>query len=296
MKILVTGARGQVALSLLERGAAAGIDVVAAGRPELDLTDAASVAASLQAAAPDVVVNAAAYTAVDKAEAEAALAMRVNGEGAAAVATASAAMGLPIIHLSTDYVFDGTSPHPYDEADPTAPMSAYGRSKLAGETAVAAANPRHAILRTAWVYSPFGHNFVKTMLRLGENRNEVAVVTDQHGTPTYAIDIADAILAIAGPLRTGDSGRTGIFHVTGTGEASWAEFAQEVFDLAAEHGRPRVRVRPITTADYPTAARRPANSRLSTRKLAHVYGLALPPWRHSLRACVARLLNPVCEQ
>jgi dTDP-4-dehydrorhamnose reductase len=296
MKILVTGSRGQVALSLMERGAAAGIDVVAAGRPELDLTDTTSIAASLQRASPDVVVNAAAYTAVDKAEAEPELAMRVNGEGAAAVARVSAAMGLPIIQLSTDYVFDGTSPHAYEEQDPTAPASAYGRSKLAGERAVAAENPRHAILRTAWVYSPFGHNFVKTMLRLGENRNEVAVVADQRGAPTYAIDIADAILAIAGALRTGDGARTGIFHVTGTGEATWAEFAQDIFDLATEHGRPRVRVRPITTADYPTAAKRPANSQLSTGKLAHSYGITLPPWRHSLRACIARLFHPTRDQ
>jgi dTDP-4-dehydrorhamnose reductase len=294
MKILVTGSRGQVALSLLERGAAAGIEVITAGRPELDLADVASVAAALRGTSPDVIVNAAAYTAVDKAEAEPELAMRVNGDGAAAVARASAAMGVPIIHLSTDYVFDGTSPRPYDEEDPTGPVSVYGRSKLAGEIAVAAENKRHAILRTAWVYSPFGHNFVKTMLRLGETRNEVAVVADQHGSPTYAIDIADAILAIAGPLRKG--GHTGVFHLTGSGETTWAEFAQEIFGLAAEAGRPVVNVRPITTGEYPTAAKRPANSRLATRKLAQIYGITLPPWRRSLRACAARLLHPSCEQ
>ncbi len=182
MRILVTGAHGQVVTSLLER-APLGVEVVAMGRPDLDLADPASIANAFDGEVADLVVNAAAFTAVDKAESEEALATRVNGEGAGLVAGAARALGAPIIQLSTDYVFDGAADRPYREDDPTGPIGAYGRSKLAGEEAVAAANPRHVILRTAWVYSPFGANFVKTMLRLGETRREVRVVADQFREP-----------------------------------------------------------------------------------------------------------------
>ena len=198
MRVLVTGKHGQVATALLER-ARAGAELVMLGRPEFDLTEPATLAKAIVAAQPDVVINAAAYTAVDKAESEPDLAHRVNAEAAGAVAAAAAEIGAPILQLSTDYIFDGSLGRPYRENDPTAPLGVYGASKRAGEAAVIKANPRHAILRTAWVYAPFGANFVRTMLRLGETRDVVRVVADQQGCPTNALDIADALLAVATP-------------------------------------------------------------------------------------------------
>jgi len=291
MRVAVTGSKGQVATSLIERGAHKA-EVVALGRPAFDLTDRASVIAGLEAARPDVLVNAAAYTAVDKAEAEEALATRVNGEGAGHVAEAAARLGVPLLHLSTDYVFDGALDRPYREDDRTAPAGAYGRSKLAGEKAVAERCENAVILRLAWVYSPFGGNFVRTMLRLNETRDEVGVVADQRGNPTSALDIADALIAIAARLKDDKSpALRGIFHMTGSGEGTWADFAEAVFHEAAARGRRLTRVKRIATADYPTPARRPANSRLDNEKLARVYGVRLPEWRGSVAACCARLLT-----
>jgi dTDP-4-dehydrorhamnose reductase len=295
MRLIVTGTQGQVARALQERGPAQGVEIVAIGRPELDLADPASIARALATVDGDALVNAAAYTAVDKAESEEELATRINGEGAGAVARVAAARGLPLLQISTDYVFDGSADRPYREDDATGPVGAYGRSKLAGEQMVAAAHPAAAIFRTAWVYSPFGANFVKTMLRLGETRPEISVVADQHGAPTSALDIADALIAAAKKMLAapGDAGLAGVFHLTGGGEASWADFAEEIFAEAACHGRAPVKVRRIATSDYPTPARRPANSRLSHERLAQAFGLTLPDWRISTRACVARLLQPV---
>jgi len=255
----------------------------------LDLAEPSGIAAALAAARPDVVVNAAAYTGVDKAESERDLAFAVNGAGAGAVATAARALGVPLIHISTDYVFDGSKPAAYVETDPTAPLGVYGASKLAGEQAVLAAYPGAVICRTAWVYSPFGANFVKTMLRLAETREELGVVADQIGNPTSALDIADAVLTLARRLKDDPAAETGIFHMSGSGEASWADLAEAIFGASAAHGGPTARVRRITTADYPTPAPRPANSRLDCRKLAEVHGLSLPDWRPSLAAVVARL-------
>jgi dTDP-4-dehydrorhamnose reductase len=295
VRLIVTGTQGQVVQALQERGPAQGVEIVAVGRPDLDLSDSASVARALEGVEGDAIVNAAAYTAVDKAESEEELALRVNGEGAGAVARFAAARGLPLLHLSTDYVFNGALDRPWREDDPTGPVSAYGRSKLAGEQAVLREHPNAIVLRTAWVYAPFGANFVKTMLRLGETREELSVVADQHGAPTAALDIADAVIAIA-RKRIADPANpalAGIYHMTGQGEATWAEFASAIFAEAERHGRKPVRVKPIATADYPTPARRPANSRLSNEKLARTFGVVLPDWRLSTRACVARLLqNP----
>lgn len=292
MRVAVTGREGQVARSLAEIGASRGVEILPVGRPALDLQEPEGILPALSAVNPDVIVSAAAYTAVDKAESERELAFSVNGGGAGAVARAARSLDVPVIHLSTDYVFDGGGTTPYREDDPTGPVSAYGASKLEGERLVAAATPDHAIFRTAWVYSPFGGNFVKTMLRLGESRSEVGVVADQTGCPTSAHDIADAVLSAAERLVADRSpALRGIFHLTGSGEASWADFAEHVFSVAAALGRPPVTVRRITTADYPTPARRPANSRLSGEKLASVYGIRLPEWRSSTEAVVRRLLE-----
>jgi dTDP-4-dehydrorhamnose reductase len=291
IRIAVTGSKGQVATSLLER-AEGKVEIVALGRPTFDLTDRAAIIAGLDAARPDVVVNAAAYTAVDKAETEEADALRVNRDGAAHVAEAAVRLGIPLIHLSTDYVFDGALGRPYREDDPTAPTGAYGRSKLAGEKAVAERCEDSVISRTAWVYSPFGTNFVRTMLKLNETRDEVGVVADQRGNPTSALDIADAVIAIAARLKDDASpALRGVFHMTGSGEATWADFAEAVFHEAAARGRRQTHVRRIATADYPTPARRPANSRLDNEKLARVYGVRLPEWRESVAGCCDRLLS-----
>jgi dTDP-4-dehydrorhamnose reductase len=292
MRLAVTGLHGQIVSAMIER-APRGVEIIALGRPRLDLTVREAVLATLRAARCDVIVNAAAYTAVDQAESEPEVAMRVNGEGAGYVAEIAAELRAPLVHLSTDYVFDGALDRPYREDDATAPTGAYGRSKLAGERRIAGVHPNHAILRTSWVYSPFGANFVKTMLRLGETRAEARVVADQRGNPTYALDVADALFAIAERLRADPSpALRGVFHLTGQGEATWAEFAEAIFAEAAARGRAPVSVTPIATADYPTAARRPANSRLDNAKLAATFGLALPPWRDSTKLCVARLLAP----
>jgi dTDP-4-dehydrorhamnose reductase len=264
---------------------------VALSRPAFSLEDRGSVVAGVASVRPDVVINAAAYTAVDKAESEAALAMRVNADGAGHVAEAAANVGAPLLHLSTDYVFDGTLDRPYREDDPTGPTSAYGRSKLAGERRVAELCPNSVVLRMAWVYSPFGANFVRTMLRLNETPDEVGVVADQIGNPTSAFDIADALLAIATRIRDDDScALRGVFHISGAGDATWADLAEAVFSEAHARGRRLTRVRRIMTSDYPTPARRPANSRLDGAGLTSVYGLALPQWRASLALCCARLL------
>ncbi|MBZ9740968.1 MULTISPECIES: dTDP-4-dehydrorhamnose reductase [unclassified Mesorhizobium] len=293
MRLLVTGRDGQVAASLLEAGQArAGLEVVAIGRPQLDLAKPETVIDAITAAKPDIVVSAAAYTAVDQAEDESDLAFAVNATGAGKVAEAAARLGVPVIHLSTDYVFDGTRAGAYVETDPTAPRNTYGASKLAGEQAVAAANPRHLILRTAWAYSPFGRNFVKTMLKLAVDRDEIAVVADQWGNPTSALDIADAILHAAAMLhpRTGFSS-FGVYHLVGTGETNWSGFARHILDTSRVFGGPWARVRDIATVDYPTKARRPANSTLSTAKFTATCGWTAPEWQLSTKEIVSRLLN-----
>lgn len=290
MRIAVTGLTGQVVNSLIER-APNDVEMVALGRPQLELSARDVVLATLRNVRCHAIINAAAYTAVDKAECEPDIAMRVNGDGAGFVAETAAELGVPLLHLSTDYVFDGALDRPYREDDQTCPIGAYGRSKCAGEEKITAIHPNHAILRTAWVYSPFGANFVKTMLRLGEARDEVGVVADQIGNPTYAIDIADALLVIAKRMVADqDAKLRGVFHLSGVGEATWADMAEAIFTIAEGRSRNPVRVKRISTADYPTPARRPANSRLDNSKLAERFGLALPPWRASLEHCVARLL------
>lgn len=296
MRVAVTGRTGQLVSCLAERGALDGHEIVALGRPDLDLADPASVLRMIGQAKPDVVVSAAAYTAVDKAEGERDRAFAINGTGAGAVAEAARALSVPLVHISTDYVFDGTLSRPYVETDPTGPNSVYGASKLAGEKAVMAAYADNsAVLRVAWVYSPFGSNFVKTMLRLAGERDQLSVVADQVGNPTSALDIADGILKVANHLVTSrDPSLRGLFHMTAGGEASWADFAEAIMAASAARGGATASVKPISTADYPTPARRPVNSRLDCRRIADVHGVVLPAWRESVKTVVARLL-PVAE-
>lgn len=293
MRILVAGAKGQLAQSIIEVEAAERIgEVVALGRPTLDLCNRESIARAIDRVAPELVVNAAAYTAVDRAESEGVLADAVNGDSAGALAEMAARRGLPIVHVSSDYVFDGRQRTPYRETDAPCPQTAYGKSKLAGEERVAQANPRHLILRTSWVYSPHGHNFVKTILRLAGERPELKVVADQVGCPTFAADLASTILVMARCLQSTGSGAMpwGIYHVAGSGAATWHAFAEHIVGTAAaRYGlRPTV-VHPIATADYPTPAPRPANSQLDCSKLAEVFGLRLPHWKEGVSRCLAQI-------
>jgi dTDP-4-dehydrorhamnose reductase len=289
MRIAVMGRNGQVATALRELDGRDGVEVRAIGRPDCDLTRPESVLAALRAARPDVVVNAAAWTAVDKAEAEREAAFAVNAVGAEAVAAASAVAGAPVIQLSTDYVYDGRKSTPYVEGDAVGPRSAYGASKLEGERRVASAHPDHAILRVAWLHGPTGGNFVRTMLRLAETREEISVVADQIGNPTSAAAVARGVASVARNLleSSGDGGRRGVFHMTCSGEATWADFAEAVFAGAAERGLPAARVRRIPTAEYPTPAPRPANSRLDCSLLAACHGIVLPDWRQALDECLS---------
>jgi dTDP-4-dehydrorhamnose reductase len=278
--ILVTGGTGQVASAL----AASGHDSVhLVGRPVFDFDRPESIVATFRATTPSLVVNAAAYTAVDAAEDDPEAAYRANRDGPAALAHLCAAANIPLIHISTDYVFDGTKGTPYVETDPTHPTGVYGASKRAGEHEVLATCPRTIILRTSWVYAPTGKNFVRTMLRVGAERDRLRVVSDQRGCPTTAADLADAILAIAARLHAGwQDTYAGIFHAAGTGETTWHGLAVAAFDEAQKFGARPPTVEAITTADYPTKAKRPADSRLDCTKLAAVFGVRLPSWRPSL--------------
>ena len=291
MRIAVTGKSGQVTTALQKLGSDYGHEVIALGRPELDLLHPSLVVRALEAVAPDAIVAAAAYTAVDRAERESELAFAINETGARAVSRAAAALGVPLVHLSTDYVFDGELDRPYVESDAPRPTNIYGTSKLAGEQAARLEQPDSAVLRVAWIYSPFGENFVKTMLRLASQYDELAVVSDQIGSPTSAEDVAHGILSVASNLvRRRDAALRGIFHMTASGETSWADFAKAIFAISSQHGGPFARVRPIGTADYPTAAARPANSRLDSTLIERRHGIALPNWRTSLETALTCLL------
>ncbi len=295
MRLYVIGGEGQVARSLretarLDENIAFGFGA----RPDVDLLHPGSVEPAIAKFRPDVVINPAAYTAVDKAELEPEQAYSLNRDGARAVAGAARRQGVPVIHLSTDYVFDGNKTGAYVESDPVAPQGVYGRSKLEGELAVAEANPRHVVLRTSWVYAPFGSNFVRTMLRLAAERDRLRVVDDQIGCPTYAPDIASAIIGMAWKLTKSGwhSDFAGVTHLAGPDALTWCAFAREIIRENAERGGRLVPVDPISTADYPTAALRPANSTLSTERLSATFGIHLPPMRESLSDCLDRLLQP----
>ncbi len=291
-QLLCIGKSGQVARALQERCAARAIALKTMGRPEADLREPDSLRTAIEAAAPQIVINAAAFTQVDQAESNQDEAYAVNADGPKQLAEICAALDLPLIHISTDYVFDGAGTAPFHETDTPAPLNIYGASKLAGEEHVRAAHNDHVILRTSWVYSPFGTNFVKTMLRLARERGEVSVVDDQVGCPTNALDIADAIIEIAKFLLMLTDGRElGTFHFTAQGEASWADVAAEIFDVYESRTGCKIVLNRIPSSDYPTPAARPLNSRLGTRKITDTLGIVPRPWRESVRETVNRLMD-----
>lgn len=291
MKIAVTGSRGQLACSLRELAARDGISCTALARPSFDLTCETSVQRALDSLDCEVLINAAAYTAVDRAEQEPEVAFAVNAGGAETIARACARRGIPIIHISTDYVFDGNKRQAYVETDLTSPVNVYGRSKCAGEESVTRCCAEHIILRTSWVHSPFGSNFVKTMLRLGTERREIAVVNDQYGSPTYAPHLGEAILAIAASILDDPArGRWGLYHCTDAGRASWFDVATKIFSIAPSCGGPTAQIVAIATADYKTAARRPLNSWLNSSKLADAFGMIAPRWETGVEMGVRRIL------
>jgi len=284
--ILVTGGSGQLASAL-----AAASGCLRIGRPAFDFDRPETIETALRSAAPRLVVNAAAYTAVDAAETDAEAAYRANAEGPGVLARLCAAADIPLIHISTDYVFDGSKATPYVELDPVAPQGVYGASKLAGEAAVSAAGAKSIILRTAWLYAATGRNFVRTMLALGKTRDRLTVVGDQHGCPTTAADLAAAILAIIGRIdQTGwDPAYGGIFHAAGGGETTWFGLAVATVAESTRHGAKVTDIVPIATADWPTPAKRPANSRLDCTRLDDIFGVRLPHWREALTRTIATI-------
>ena len=277
MKILVFGKSGQVALALQRQ-----MDVIALGRDQADLSDPSACAEAIKAQKPDAVINAAAYTAVDKAESEPDLAEVVNGAAPTAMAKACAELGIPFVHISTDYVFDGTGSNPWQVGDKRGPAQVYGRSKMIGEDGVVGAGGTYAILRTSWVFSGDGANFVKTMLRLGADRDVLSIVGDQIGGPTPADGIAAACLTMAKGLID-DTAKSGIYHYSGAPDVSWAKFAEAIFELADL----KVAVTAIPSVDYPTLAARPLNSRMDCGVLETVFGVGRPNWR----AAVTRIIK-----
>jgi len=292
MRILVTGAKGQVAAALLRAGARRdGINVTVLGRPDLDFERPSRAAIAREA--PDVVVNAAAYTAVDRAESEEERAHSINAERAEAIAEAAAGLDLPIIQMSSDYVFSGRKDGAYTEQDAPDPLNAFGRSKLAGEQRVAAGNPRHVILRTSWIYGEAGRNFAARMLELAKTQGMIRVVDDQYGAPTLADDIADGILKVAANLleRRDEPDLHGIFHMTASGRTSWYGFAQAIFAASGKLGGPVASLSPIRSVEYPTIAARPCNSCLDCALLAKVHGIALRHWEDGIEPTVAGLLD-----
>jgi dTDP-4-dehydrorhamnose reductase len=296
MEILVLGGGGQVGTELQAHAWPEGVRVHAPARDALDITDPAAVAAALAERDYAAVINTAAYTAVDKAESDVTAAWRLNALAPAILAEQTRARDIPLVHVSTDYVFAGTKPEgAYAPDEPVDPRSVYGASKAAGEFAVRTANPRHAILRTAWVVSPHRGNFVKTMLRLSAERDRLTVVDDQHGCPTSAADLAAALATVALRLAKDPAAPTGTFHCVNGGATTWCGFARAIVAGGARRGGREVPVEGIPTSAYPTPARRPFNSRLSTDSLTTTYGIAMRPWETALDDILDRLVGPAAR-
>jgi dTDP-4-dehydrorhamnose reductase len=291
MRFLLCGGTGQVGEEFRALATPDDVEVVAPGRSALDLEDADAIARVIAAEPWSAVVNAAAYTAVDRAESEEAVAFAVNAEAPSRLAIETGRRGIPLVHISTDYVFDGRKGAPYIEQDPAAPLNVYGRSKLAGERGVRAANPRHVILRTSWAYSPYRTNFVKTILRLAAERDRLAVVADQRGCPTAACDIAKACLAIAKRCASEpERAPYGVYHFAGAGETSWFGFAATIVDMSAGRRTRSPQVVPIPTFEYPTPAARPLDTRLDCTAIVRKFGVVLRPWREALEETIDRLM------
>ena len=289
--ILVTGGTGQVGLELLRQPWPTGVSVLAPGRDQLDLASTESIAAWFGGRQIDCIINPAAYTAVDLAEDNAGVAFLANAQGPAGLSDIARERNIPLLHVSTDYVFDGALDRPYREDDPVAPLGVYGASKLAGELAVRAGAPRHVILRTAWVISAQRNNFLKTMLRLADDRPELRVVADQHGCPTGARDIAEALRAIALAHLADASAPCGTYHFVNAGSTTWHGLAEAVMAASAARGGPHVPVVPITSSDYPQRAARPANSRLDPAKLMRDFGITPRPWQEVVGEIVNELVS-----
>ncbi|MFS1510718.1 MULTISPECIES: dTDP-4-dehydrorhamnose reductase [unclassified Vibrio] len=285
MRVLITGCYGQVGSCLTQQLVNNGnITLCGLDREHLDITNQKAVSAAVAEFQPTVIINAAAHTAVDKAEEEVDLSYAINRDGPKYLAEAAQSVGAAILHISTDYVFEGNKVGEYVETDTTNPQGVYGQSKLAGEIAVAEACDKHIILRTAWVFGESGNNFVKTMLRLGENRDALSIVGDQFGGPTYAGDIASALIQIAKRITQGEAVEYGVYHYSGLPHVSWFDFAESIFDIAVEKGvlAKKPRLTSITTEQYPTPAKRPSNSRLSTHKITQAFSVEVSDWKAAL--------------
>jgi dTDP-4-dehydrorhamnose reductase len=290
MKILIYGAGGQLGFELMRQGQVLGLDIHGIDFPQTDITDNVCITNDFTEINPELVVNAAAYTNVDGAESEPELAWAINRDGPAHLARRCAENKIPLIHISTDYVFDGTKNSPYRETDPVSPLGVYGRSKAEGEAAVRTLCDEHIILRTAWLYGAHGQNFVKTILRLAAQKEVIRVVADQYGSPTSAADLAETILTIAGRLRRPSPADWGTYHYCGKGVTNWHAFAERIVALSRPHGKIKtIRVEPITSAEYPTKARRPAYSALDCNLMGKQFGISPKPWQDSLNRIIQRL-------
>ena len=289
MKLLVIGENGQLGWEVCRRGKNQGIDVLSLDLPGFDITEPSKVKNAVHKPGVSLVINASAYTAVDKAESEPELAFAVNRDGPAYLAVSCAEIGIPLIHISTDYVFNGNKKGPHLETETISPLGIYGKSKAAGETEIRNNLKEHIIIRTAWLYGLHGNNFVKTMLRLGKEKEVLSVVADQYGCPTYAADLADAVLTIATQISEQHDVIWGTYHYCGKGVTTWHGFAQAIFDLAKKYDTFRVKkVVPITTSEYPTPAKRPANSSMDCSLITKNFGISPRPWQESLVDMVYR--------
>jgi dTDP-4-dehydrorhamnose reductase len=286
MKILICGQHGQVSRELQLRLGAVG-EWVVLGRDQLDLAQPQQIRQQVQRVRPDLIINAAAHTAVDQAESEPELAFAINATGPGILAEEASALGIPLIHYSTDYVFDGSKAEPYNEADLPNPLGVYGKSKLAGEQAISAVQGQHLIPRTSWVYSTHGRNFLLTMQRLLQEKPEMRIVADQIGAPTWAGTIASSTVALIERWQAGQAGAWGTYHLTAQGETSWFGFAQAIGQALRDQGKPCANLLPIPSSDYPTPAARPLNSRLDCSRLQREWGVSQPDWQTALRECLA---------
>ena len=292
MKVMVIGSGGQLGWELMRQAEGSEMQAMGLDLPEFDLTSRTAVEQAMAAAQPDIVINAAAYTAVDKAESDQETAFAVNRDGPALLASSCRAAGVPLIHISTDYVFDGSKKSPYQESDPVSPLGVYGRSKAQGEREVQDRLEQHLIFRTAWFYGVHGANFVKTMLRLGRERESLGVVNDQTGGPTYAADLAKALLIAV--ERYGEQGDLpwGLYHFCGAGQATWYKFALKIFKISASYEKLQIKeLKPLSTSEYPTPAQRPANSLLDCGKFTRSFHLNIPPWEQSLTTMLSSLYD-----